>query len=65
MHAELSSLTSTVAATRDRVTRLADQLSAERDADLQSALFEVERTLGSVARQLDRATRLARQGGPT
>jgi hypothetical protein len=60
MYAELSSLTSTVAGAKERVTRLADGVHDERDAELRAALYEIERALGSVQRQLERATRLAR-----
>ena len=60
MHAELSSLTSTLATAKERITRLADSLQDERDADLQAVLHEIERSMGSVQRQLQHATRLAR-----
>ena len=48
---------------RTRITRLADGLHPERDAELATLLVEVERTLGSVTRQLDRAARLTRAHG--
>ena len=63
MHAELSSLASTIGTAKNRVTDLVDSLHAERDAALVAVLHEVERSLGSVHRQLDRATRLARDEG--
>jgi len=62
VHPELSSLSSTVAATKSRVTTLVETLHADRDAELAALLYEIERSLGSVQRQLDRATRLARSG---
>jgi len=60
MHPELSSLTSTITSAKERITRMADSLHDERDADLQAVLTEVERAMGSLQRLLEQATRLAR-----
>jgi hypothetical protein len=62
MHAELSSLASTIAAAKVRITEIAERLDPTRAADLLTALHEVERSLGGVHRQLERAVRLARTG---
>ncbi len=62
MRAELSSLSSSAAAMKERVATLADELHEEKDAELRSVLYEVERSLAAASRQLDRAERLARPG---
>ena len=43
-----------------RVASLAEGLRQEKDAELLSVLYEVERSLGNVGRQLERAVRLAK-----
>ena len=43
-----------------RVAALADGLHGEKDAELLAVLHEVERSLGSASRQLERANRLSR-----
>jgi hypothetical protein len=60
VHAELSSLSSTTANMKARVASLAEGLRQEKDAELLSVLYEVERSLGNVNRQLERAVRLAK-----
>ena len=60
VHAELSSLSSTTATTTARVASLTEGLREEKDAELLSVLYEVERSLGNVNRQLERAVRLAK-----
>jgi len=55
--AELSSITATVGALRDRVAGLTGPLGAGTE-DLASALYEVERSLRNAGRHLDRAQRL-------
>lgn len=60
VHAELSSLSSTASTMKARVAALTDGLHGEKDAELLSVLYEVERSLGSVGRQLDRAVRLTK-----
>lgn len=60
VHAELSSLSSTAATMKARVASLAEGLRLEKDAELLSVLYEVERSLGNVNRQLERAVRLAK-----
>jgi len=62
MHPELSSLSSSVGTLKARVGALTDGLHAERDAELLAVLYEVERSLGSAARQLDRAVKITRPG---
>ncbi|CAB4707390.1 unannotated protein [freshwater metagenome] len=60
VHAELSSLSSTTATMKARVASLTEGLREEKDAELLSVLYEVERSLGNVNRQLERAVRLAK-----
>ena len=60
VHAELSSLSSTTATMKARVASLTEGLREETDAELLSVLYEVERSLGNVNRQLERAVRLAK-----
>jgi hypothetical protein len=60
VHAELSSLSSSAATMKARVAALADGLHHEKDAELLSVLYEVERSLGNVNRQLERAVRLSK-----
>lgn len=51
---ELSSLASTLDELNRRVTALADRAGAERDDELASALYAVERSLQSALRRLQR-----------
>jgi hypothetical protein len=60
VNAELSSLSSTVAALKARVAGLAEGLHHERDAELLSVLYEAERSLAGATRHLERAVRLTR-----
>ena len=43
-----------------RVAALTDGLHGEKDAELLSVLYEVERSLANASRQLDRAVRLTK-----
>jgi len=60
VRAELSSLSSSTNSMKERVAALADGLHPEKDAEMRSILHEVERSLASAARHLDRAVRLTR-----
>jgi hypothetical protein len=60
VHAELSSMSTTVTTLCARVGHLADGLDADRDAQLLSQLVEIERSMRTISRQLERAARLAR-----
>ena len=45
---------------KSRVAALADGLHNEKDAELVSVLYEIERSLVNAGRQLERAVRLAK-----
>ncbi len=57
--AALTVITDRVERYRDEVTHLAEALTVEQHADLISAIYEAERALGSAARSLRRASRIA------
>jgi ElaB/YqjD/DUF883 family membrane-anchored ribosome-binding protein len=59
LQAELSSISSTADSIRQRVADLAISSTARANEELQSVLFEAERSLASAERHLARARRMA------
>jgi len=56
VHAELSSISSTLTELTHRVTALAEAARDSKDPDLAAELFSVERGLHGALRRLERAT---------
>jgi hypothetical protein len=61
IHAEVSSITDTIAGLRERIASLAPALGSPETEDLLSSLFEAERALLAAGRHLERAKRLSRR----
>ncbi|HZU79389.1 MAG TPA: hypothetical protein VE991_05695 [Acidimicrobiales bacterium] len=62
-HAELSSLSSALADLTRRVAGIAEQASSDKDDELSTELFAVERALRGAGRRLERLNSIRRRTG--
>lgn len=62
-HAELSSLSSALADLTRRVSGIAEQAASDKDDEVSTELFAVERALRGASRRLERLTAARRRTG--